>query len=314
MARWEDTMQSRVSYAAVGLFVIVLGAALVLLGLWLGTDVRGEQTKHYSIYFEESVSGLFRSAPVKYRGVAVGEVERLELAKNNPGLVHVVIEVAEDTPIKTDTKAKLDPQGVTGILHLELTGGTAQAPLLASVDGKPYPVIESTPSFITQLDQAVTESLATLGRLAEQVSGVLNEQNQKNLTQTLANVERFTSALAANSARLESTLTQTEQLMVSGSAAAEQLPALMAEIRQTLQRFEATAAAVEQASGKLGALGEAGERELQTLGRTTVPEVNRLVDELQVLTESLTGLSEELRADPRMLIFGRGERAPGPGE
>jgi phospholipid/cholesterol/gamma-HCH transport system substrate-binding protein len=307
-------MQSRVSYAAVGLFVIGLGIALVLVGLWLGTDVRADKTKRYSVYFEESVSGLYRSAPVRYRGVAVGEVERLALAENDPGLVHVVIEVAEDTPVKTDTKAKLDPQGVTGILHLELTGGTAEAPLLAADAGRPYPVIESTPSFITQLDQALTQSLATLDRLADQVSGVLSDQNQKNLEQTLANVERFTGALAANSARLESTLTQTEQLMASGSAAAEQLPALMAEIRQTLQRFEATAAAVEQASDKLGAMGETGQRELQTIGRTTVPEVNRLVDELQVLVDSLTGLSEELRANPRMLIFGRDERAPGPGE
>lgn len=307
-------MESRVSYAAAGLFVLLLGAAFIGMGLWLGSDITTDDYKRYSVYFKESVSGLNANAPVKYRGVTVGRVENIELAKDNPERVHLVIAVREDTPVKTDTLAKLDPQGVTGILHLELTGGTQAAPPLVSKGGKPYPVIESTPSFITQLDQAVTEGLATADQLAGQISQLLNDQNQQNLSRTLANLERFSAALAANTGRMEKTLIEAEAMLSHGAQAAQALPTVLTDIRDTLDRFNDMTAGVKAASQDVSEMAAVGQAELIALGQQTLPEVNRLVEELQVLTDSLTRLSEDLRDNPRMLIFGRPERAPGPGE
>lgn len=306
-------MQSRVSYAAVGLFVLLLGAVFVGLGLWLGADVSTTPISRYSVYFQESVSGLNRNAPVKYRGVVVGSVETIELAPDDPEQVHLVIAVAARTPIKVDTRAKLDPQGVTGILHLELTDGTRESPRLLAEPGKPYPVIESIPSLITRLDQAVTAGLVTMDKLGAQLSQLLSEGNQASLSRTLENLERFSGALAANSGRLESTLSQADRLLANGADAAEQMPALISDIRQTLDRFDTLSVGIKEAGDKVSAMAGSGQRQLEALGGT-VPEADRLLGDLRRLVDSLTRLSDELRANPRMLIFGRPEPVPGPGE
>jgi phospholipid/cholesterol/gamma-HCH transport system substrate-binding protein len=307
-------MESRVSYAAVGVFVLVLTAALIGVALWLGSDVSVQRYDRYSIYFRESVAGLYMNAPVKYQGVVVGRVERIQLAEENPELVHVVAAIQEGTPVKTDTRATLDPQGVTGVVHIELTGGSREAPLLVSEGGRPYPVIESEPSLFNRLDQALTQGLQTLDRLAGQVSGVLNDENQQNLSQTLANLAQFSQTLAANSDRLAQTLENAERLTDSGAKAAAALPDTLAEVRETLDRWQALAERLEAVGVKVEGMAETGQRELNQIGRTTIPEANALITELRRLTENLDRLSEDLRENPRMLLFGRPRGEPGPGE
>lgn len=308
-------MESRVSYAAAGVFVLLLGAAFVAMGLWLGADVTTEDFKRYSVYFEESVSGLSRNAPVKYRGVVVGRVERIELADGDPERVHLVVAVAENTPVKTDTRAKLDPQGVTGILHVELTGGTREsAPLEPGSGRPPYPEIASIPSFITQLDQAVTEGLDTLDRLAGQTARLLDEENLENFGRALANLEQLTAVLTASGERMDGVLTEAERMLAGGTEATRRLPALMDQLSESLDGFDEMTAAVGAAGEKVGTMAELGERELGEFSRSTLPEVNELIGRLQRLTDSLTRFGEELSADPRMLLFGRPTGSPGPGE
>lgn len=306
-------MESRVSYAAVGAFVLIFSAILIGLGLWLGSDVTVQRYERYSIYFKESVSGLYLNAPVKYRGVVVGRVDRLELTDQNPERVHVLIAVHQDTPIKTDTRAKLDPQGVTGVVHIELTGGTLEAPLLTS-SGQTYPVIESEPSLFTRLDEALSQGLETLNQLAGQLSNLLNEDNQQNLQRTLAGLAEFSNTLSANSKQMENTLHSAEQIMSSGAKAAAELPTMLTQARATLQRWEALAGQLEQVGGEVQEVAAQSRQELSRVGRTTIPEVNGLIAELQALTDNLNRLSEDVRDNPRMLLFGRPQAEPGPGE
>ncbi|NLO79311.1 MAG: MCE family protein [Xanthomonadaceae bacterium] len=306
-------MESRVSYAAVGVFVIVLSAALIGLGLWLGSDVGLQRQTRYSIYFQESVSGLYPNAPVTYRGVVVGRVERLELVDQNPERVHVLIAVQEGTPIKTDTRAKLDPQGVTGVVHIELTGGTLQAPPLLS-QASPYPVIPSEPSLFSRLDEALSRGLDTLDQMAGQVAALLDEENQDNLKRILGGLAEFSTLLAANGERLESTLRAAEQLLNRSAEAAAQLPEALSQAQAAAARWQELAAQLEQVGQQLQGAVAQSRQELAQVGRTTIPELNGLLIELQALTDNLNRLAEELRENPRMLLFGRPRMEPGPGE
>ena len=75
-------MEEKVNFAIVGVFVLALGAALIAGVLWLssgGAYRRAYDT--YQTYMHESVSGLSRDAPVRYRGVEVGRV-RLRSTRN----------------------------------------------------------------------------------------------------------------------------------------------------------------------------------------------------------------------------------------
>ena len=84
----------------------------------------------YQTYMTESVSGLNLNAPVRYRGVDVGRVRKIALAPGNVEQVQVTLDIERGTPVKEDTVAMLQTQGLTGIAYVELTAGHREsAPL-----------------------------------------------------------------------------------------------------------------------------------------------------------------------------------------
>ena len=106
-------MESKVNYAVVGIFVVVLGTAFVATVLWLASG--GGFQKSYDYYLalvDESVSGLNVNAPVKYRGVDVGKVRAIELDPEKPEQVRLTFAIEEGTPIKEDTEAVLKTDDV----------------------------------------------------------------------------------------------------------------------------------------------------------------------------------------------------------
>ncbi len=307
-------METRVAYGAVGLFVVLLGLALIGLALWMGSGITSPDYRLYSIYFSESVSGLYVNAPVRYRGVPVGEVRQLDIASNDPERVHVVVAIVEGTPIKVDTRAQLATQGVTGILNIELTGGTRDSLPLVSENEPPYPTIESTPSLFERLDNALTEGVATLSGLNDRVSQILSPENQAAISTILHNVAGVTATLNDNRERIDRSLEHAERMFEAGAQAADGLPETLSTFRTTLEEFQSLAQELEATSVRFRTLSESGETGIRDFTHVTLPQINALIGQMQALTENLTRLSEELREDPNSLIFGRELPPPGPGE
>ena len=79
-------MDSKVNYALIGLLVIILSILLVAVILWLSVGTEQKVHDTYQAYIQESVSGLNRKAPVKYRGVEVGYVRDISLIPDRPSL------------------------------------------------------------------------------------------------------------------------------------------------------------------------------------------------------------------------------------
>ena len=115
-------MEPRVNYFLAGIFVLVLGAAMVAGLLWLSVGTSTRDYDKYYVYMTESVAGLNTDAPVKFQGVDVGRVIDIRLDPKNPERVRLVLAIEKGTPIKEDTIAVLGFQGLTGIAHLNLTG------------------------------------------------------------------------------------------------------------------------------------------------------------------------------------------------
>ena len=116
-------MESKFNYTVLGIFVLLLGAALIGIVFWLyGGGQYGHRANNYYAFFDESVSGLNVNAPVRYRGVAVGRVAEIGLAPDGSGRVRLILSLDDVAPIKEDTVATLRMQGLTGLAQLSCRG------------------------------------------------------------------------------------------------------------------------------------------------------------------------------------------------
>ena len=125
-------METDKHYFIVGLFIIGLSVFAALFSVWL-TGAGHRDDVLYRIHFAESVSGLALGDPVKFRGVDVGTVKTLSVDTDDPHLVQVDVKLRKETPIKTDTRASLNLKGITGVVFVDLNGGSQSAKSLLEV-------------------------------------------------------------------------------------------------------------------------------------------------------------------------------------
>ncbi len=301
-------METKVNYAVVGAFVVLLGAAGVAGVLWLGSGgAAKKEYRTYLAYFGESVSGLSVHAPVKYRGVEVGLVREIGLDTADAERVRVVLDVDAAAPVKEDTVAVLSVQGLTGIAYLDLGGGSRDSPRLQAKPGEPYPVIRTGPSLLRRLDTAATALLADLDRTAGRVNDVLDDRTRAELRGAVADLHV---ALAAAARTLENT-----------AQASAELSRLVERIGRSADALERMAGEVAQAGasartafdGARGAVESAGAG-ARRLGGESLPELERLVAEMRETAAALGRVGSELERNPNALLMGRPAVPPGPGE
>lgn len=308
-------MDDKVNPALVGGFVLVLGALLVAGVLWLAAGLGHRQkTDPYQAVIQESVAGLSVDAPVKYLGVDVGKVDRIEIDPGDSKQVRLHFLLARGTPVKHDSLAVLKTQGLTGIAYVELSGGSAgSAPLLARHPGE-VPMIPFKPSLSARLENVLTSVLNNIDRVSNNLNAVFDADNQAALKSTLSDVAALTHSLAAQQATIHAALTDAARTAALSARAAEQ-------IEPTLQGISRSAASVAQmadvaraASARAGDTADAATRSVQQLGTDTLPELARLMAELGQLAASLRQLSTQTTGSPNSLLMGTPPLPLGPGE
>lgn len=314
-------MKAKTSYVLVGLFVLLLSAALVAAVLWLTTGGAPKDYDFYISYMTESVSGLSIDAPVKYKGVNVGRVREIGLNPDNPEEVRVKMVVLEGTPVKLDTVAELSTQGLTGLMHINLTGGSRDSVALAPQNGLDYAVIPSRESLFGRLDDSATDLMSGLIEATTRINQLLSEENVAAATSVLANTQNLTARLSARADEIEALLTEVRGVVASARRASDELPDLVAQFNTTAGALESMALSLAEAGSTLQAssvdlnetISSSG-ADLRRFTSTALPEATRTVVELRDTALSLRRISETIEADPSQLVFGGPDREPGPGE
>ncbi|NNG11710.1 MAG: MCE family protein, partial [Halobacteria archaeon] len=251
---------------------------------------------------------------VKYRGVELGKVRNIEPNPANPEEVRLTLDIQSSVPIKVDTIAVLTVQGLTGIAFVDLTGGSQTAELLRTESGEEYPVIPSGPSFFARLDTFGMELLANLNTLANRLGELLDEEGRQKIRDILENSRQVSAVFARQNMELEQTILNASKLFANGAEAASQLQPLLSQVETTASAFETMANNLSEASTSLNRFMTGTETGLQQFSQQTLPEVGELVSELRRLADTMQGIGEKLEDDPSLLIYGRGQVIPGPGE
>ncbi len=308
-------MDTKVNYAAVGVFVLALGAVFIAGILWLAVGAGNK--KEYMLYMSiinESVAGLSVDAPVKYLGVDVGKVEKIQLDPDNPQVVQLLFAILKNTPIREDTEAVLKTQGLTGIAYVELSGGTPESPPLMATGPGRYPMIRTIPSLSARLENVLTSVLAKLDRTSANIDAMFDDENRAEIKKILANTSLLMGTIAAQKQDISRFITNAAQAADDTARAAAHLDPVLDRLSNGADAVEKMAKEMSLATGDARkTFAEVNSGVHQFTGET-LPETERLLTELNVLVVSLRRLSEQTERNPSSLLRGRQPVLLGPGE
>jgi phospholipid/cholesterol/gamma-HCH transport system substrate-binding protein len=273
-------METRANYVAVGAFVLSCILALVITLLWLAGAQYSHEYEYYQTNFHGAVTGLGKGTAVRYNGIDVGRVDSLAFDPNDPQVVIATLQIQPGLGIRTDSVSSIEPQGLTGTSYVEISGGTKDSPLLTAAPGQKYPVIKTAPSALQQLTRGAPELLAKLNTIADRLTMILSDENQRHLTATLANLDKTTTAIASRTDDIESSLTNL-------SAASKALPGTIATANESL--------------GKIGKLADDADGFVRGDG---LAQLAGLISDTRRTVSNLNRLTEQLDRQPTKLIFG----------
>ena len=301
-------------YAAIGAFIILTGASFIGITLWLAFGDFTQGFSPYIAYMEESVSGLYVDAPVKYRGVEVGRVTALDLDADNPERVRIALAIESRIRIKEDTVATLSFQGLTGIASVDLSGGTRGALPLERYDGEEFPVIETGPSLFNRFDAEITELITDVNRFADDTHQLMSSKNLGNVKNILVNLEILTETLATRHEQLEQGIQELARLLSNSAQASTQLPELIAGLNRSTVSIQTMAEDFSTTSQVVRQGVEATRSEVRMLSQRTLPEFEALLLDVRQLVASIRQISQRVEEDPRSILYGPTLELPGPGE
>jgi phospholipid/cholesterol/gamma-HCH transport system substrate-binding protein len=306
-------MENRAYALIVGLFVIGLGAAGVAAFWWISGGA--ENTTEYLIVSHRNVTGLNPQAAVRYRGVRVGKVLDVDLQDSRE--VSILLRVDASVPITRGTRARIGTQGLTGQGYVQLDDdGSDPVPPVLAPGGKLPMITMQSGTLMETATEGAQEIVARLRRSSERVEQILSEQNVERIDTTLKN-------LAASSDHLEKSLAQVSLLAsdmrrFSSPENADRLSTTLAQLQTTTHELPAAVADFRSALGKIDAaasrVDKLGGDVQANLNSETLPRVNELMLGLQASSQQLSRVLDDIERTPQVLLLGKRQQAPGPGE
>lgn len=323
-------MASQKTKFTVGLFVAGGLCIAVLAIIWLGMSRYFEKGNFYVTYFDESVQGLSKDSPVKYRGVSVGRVESIKVAPDEK-LIEVMMKMESGQTLGQDIVAQLKDVGITGSMFVELDLKVKDEEDRSPPISFPseYPMVASKPSELSELLRGLDDVLTQIGSL--DLAGISDKikLTLDNISRMIADadVKGISTDIRATFKDASNILDgkRWDAILASVQEASGSLNQLIKKAQSSLGRVDKTFAVVggivsdnetaikdvvdelRQAVENAGALLDKGTLLITRSDESIVQLRRRLLVSAQNLAEATDNLNRlmELLADhPSQLIFG----------
>lgn len=311
-------METKAHYALVGFLALAIAAAGALFAVWLGQAEFDRQFAEYDVVFTGPVRGLSEASEVRFNGIKVGEVIRVRLDPEDARRVIAAVRVDAETPVRTDSLAQLEPQGLTGLSYIQISGGSPAAAMLeAPPSGRPR--IESRQAQLEFLIEGGEDIVNASLQVLSAVDALLSPQNVSEIGRTLTNLRVMTDTLAEDGAMLETAQAALVELRAAAVAlqdaggevdavAGELRVVLAEEITPMLRGTDAASLEVFRAAEEARNVLETIEGPVDRFANEGLDELTLALTDLRRLILSLEAIAAALEEDPAGFVVGSGPR------
>jgi phospholipid/cholesterol/gamma-HCH transport system substrate-binding protein len=304
----------------VGIMVLVAGAlfltALVFVG---GVNLLRKKKVEYTTYFKFA-GGISPGSFVRFGGLKVGSVESAKIDPEDSTRIKVVLQVAQDTPVRTNSKARISTLGFLGENYVEVSAGTRDAALLppnseipsveivqiADVFNNVNNITVNANKLVNDLDDRVLVLADGINQLLNNLNATVSKENRDHLTKILAQTDAM---ITETRPRLASTL--------------DSIDAASKKLGPTIDKTNGTIAKADVLIGNLNGVVEENRKQIhelllqlhatllqaqQMLGNTNDlldnnrENLDEAIENIRITTENLKEFTETVKQHPYSLI------------
>ncbi len=310
-------MYSRVNYTIVGIFVLLFGAGLIWFAFWLAKYGIHREFDTYQLHMKESVSGLSKDSVVKLRGVDIGRVSEIRIDPNNIEHVEIFLKIKRGTPIKRDMTAHTTMLGITGLLSVEIDGGSNASENLKPTE-EYIPIIHTTPSWFSKTQKGLGSLTDDLVVISAKLKKLLNDKNVETVGKILdnsevltgkavnsldgidASLEEFRSSIKTMNKNFEEATQDFEQMQVDFAAIKKISIPTIDSLMKTSRDFDRVIVKFEKSLDR-------GDYNAKKFLEPTIVDMG-------ILSEELSDMARELKQSPSDIFFKSRKPRRGPGE
>jgi phospholipid/cholesterol/gamma-HCH transport system substrate-binding protein len=300
-------MERNANYALVGIASTILLVGLMVFVVMLAGRKFSRDFDTYDIVFQGPVRGLAQGGEVHFNGIKVGDVSRITLDPHNSELVIARSRVTIDVPIRSDSYATLEPQGITGVNYIQITAGTPSKPLLkTTVPEGQIPRLASRRDALSDLLAGGGTVVQRAVEALDRVNRVFSDDNIRSLSATMRNVE----AVSAELKERRSIIEDAQKTLQDADEASKQIAALAkssqglvdGDGRRALVKVGDAADEIQASAKQLHVMLAKLAGPTDTFATNGLPQISATMQSLQRATDHLDQVLEEVRGDPRGLI------------
>lgn len=281
-------METRANFVMIGAFTLAGLAGLMGFFLWFAQVELDRQFAYYDIRFS-SVSGLDNASDVRFSGLGVGQVVDVRLTPERDGTILVRIEVDGETPVRTDSIATIESQGVTGVSYVGIDAGTPTAPLLVSKGEGDIPEIIAGRSMLQSLSEDAPQLLERTLVVVDELGQMLSEDNATRIDNILINAEQASNEFARTLSDFSGVANTVADFAAQISKFNETLDVLSGDLSGVLNTADLTLVSIRE-------LSEQGKGVLTASTDTLSDAQSAIVETKDFVAQDLSLLADDLRA------------------
>jgi len=296
-------MERHANYAIVGVLTTILVFGGLVFAVWLGNFKPGEDLDRYRIIFPGPLRGVAVGGEVQFNGIKVGEVKTVQLLRQDTSKIQVDVEVAGTTPVRIDSFASTEMQGISGANAISISAGTPTGSLLREVSRDDPPIIRAKPNALASLLSGGGKVVENANETLDRLNRVLSDRNIEAISAIMQDVRLTAGEFSAN-----------RVMFARASSALMKLDATMDDVRRTVNHVDGLVdgdgrralANAADAATELKATVIQARRVLAgvsttngAVGGSLLPQLNETMQGLQGVTQELDALLTSIRQDPR---------------
>lgn len=316
--------------AAIGAFVVASFTILIIALVVVGSGKMFRRPMRFICMFPGNLNGLKIGAPVKVRGVQIGEVSAIKLrlapseGQERPDVKELRLPVIIDldqTMLRGRGAARaLDKQGVedwigrgmraqlqvesllTGLVYIDLDLHRGTQPNFVLEPGGPYLEIPTVPTNLAQLQERLMDALDKFEKIDFKglVDSITEAANSINSLAGSSDLKETLQSLKGTVVSLNQTIVAARQVLNNANG---QIGPLVTDIRETSDETDKT---MKEVRAALVSLQQGLDPD-----SPLVVHLNQTLESLDETSRSMGELADYLQRNPAALVRGRYVSAPG---